>query len=201
MTRREWTVDDRFGRTWRLALEAGGTDETNQARDVLDTLAHVSLARPPDRSDHVAEALFAVAAAIGRERDAYDDWLRLPLDDAWRLADAVTAEVVRAATAGILRVDPVVRAFRFHYDKEEIAPPSVQELVPEVESDAWIAIELVDQDGNPVPDVAYLIECPDGHVRRGTTDASGMAREAGLDHGNCKVSFPDLHGPDWKKVG
>jgi len=74
-------------------------------------------------------------------------------------------------------------------------------LGPEAEPTAWIAIELVDDEGNPVPSVDYRIECDDGRVRTGTTNWDGKAREEGLHDGNCKVSFPGLNAPDWKKVG
>jgi hypothetical protein len=81
--------------------------------------------------------------------------------------------------------------------------PSEDDLVlgPEPEPTAWIAIELVDEDGAPVANADYRIECDDGRVRTGTTDASGKAREEGLHAGNCKVSFPRLDGQEWKKAG
>jgi hypothetical protein len=68
------------------------------------------------------------------------------------------------------------------------------------EPTAWIEIELVDDDGAAVPAVDYRIECDDGRVRTGTTNLSGRAREEGLHAGNCKVSFPKLHGPDWARA-
>jgi hypothetical protein len=74
-------------------------------------------------------------------------------------------------------------------------------LGPEAEPTAWIAIELVDDEGNPVPDAAYRVVCSDGRVRTGTTNMDGKAREDGLVDGNCKVFFPALNPPDWKKVG
>jgi surface antigen len=73
-------------------------------------------------------------------------------------------------------------------------------LGPEPEPDAWIEIELVDDAGNAVPNATYRIESEDGRVRTGTTNSSGKAREEGLHGGSCKVSFPEIHGPDWAKV-
>ncbi|HKS16811.1 MAG TPA: hypothetical protein VJU16_05825 [Planctomycetota bacterium] len=64
---------------------------------------------------------------------------------------------------------------------------------------AWFAVELVDQDGEPVPNEKYKIELPDGTNREGTLDAKGKARIDGIDPaGSCKVSFPDLDAADWK---
>jgi hypothetical protein len=56
----------------------------------------------------------------------------------------------------------------------------------------FIEIELVDDDGKPVPNEAYLIELPDGTKRTGRTDGGGKARITGVEPGTAKVSFPDL---------
>ena len=58
--------------------------------------------------------------------------------------------------------------------------------------DHFIEIELVDDDGKPVPNAAYVIELPDGTQRTGRTDGAGKARITGLDPGTAKVSFPDF---------
>jgi hypothetical protein len=110
---------------------------------------------------------------------------------------AVGTELLFAARAGALLVRRKVRS---------IVPLPVEEtqepvLGPEAEPTAWIELELVDEDGDAVPGVDYRIECDDGRVRTGTTSGSGKAREEGLHAGNCKVSFPALNGPDWKKAG
>ena len=64
---------------------------------------------------------------------------------------------------------------------------------------AWFGLELVDQDGEPIPNEKYKVELPDGSTREGTLDAKGKARIDGIDPaGSCKVSFPDLDAADWK---
>ena len=63
----------------------------------------------------------------------------------------------------------------------------------------WIAIDLVDQDGKPVPNEAYRIEAPDGSVYEGVLNDNGFARVDGIPPGLCKVSFPDVHGREWKR--
>jgi hypothetical protein len=57
-------------------------------------------------------------------------------------------------------------------------------------TDHFIEIELVDEDGNPVANAAYVIELPDGTQKTGRTDGAGKARITGIDPGTAKVSFP-----------
>ena len=62
----------------------------------------------------------------------------------------------------------------------------------------FIEIELVDEDGNPVPGEQYKITLPDGSVASGTLDGNGKARVDGIDPGSCKVTFPNLDQSVWK---
>jgi len=112
-------------------------------------------------------------------------------------ADAIAAELLRQAAAGNL----VVRRRVVTSIVVPIAIDAEPVLGPETEPTGWIAIVLLDDSGKAVPGVAYRIECDDGRVRTGTTNASGKAREEGLHDGSCKVTFPDVHGPEWKKAG
>jgi type VI secretion system secreted protein VgrG len=60
------------------------------------------------------------------------------------------------------------------------------------EKKSWIEIELLDEEGEPVPGERYRITLPDGSTVEGTLDQNGFARVDGIDPGNCEVSFPDL---------
>jgi hypothetical protein len=110
----------------------------------------------------------------------------------------------------LLPADPSLRSGGFvllrkrrqvwHERKDDRPALTPSQLAAAAKPVAWIEIELVDQDGNPVPNVEYRIECDDGRIRTGTTGPSGTAREEGLQDGNCKVSFPGLNAPDWSKV-
>ena len=112
--------------------------------------------------------------------------------------DALASALRFAAYSGRLRVERDERTLTVPVGPEtDEAPPLGPEAVP----DAWIAIELVDDTGKPVPNASYLITCDDGRTRTGTTNSDGKAREEGLTPGSCKVSFPGLNGPDWKLVG
>jgi len=64
----------------------------------------------------------------------------------------------------------------------------------------WIEIELVDQEGNPVPGEKYRIELPDGTVREGVLNSKGVAWEGNLDPGSCKVTFPDFDTNEWRRA-
>jgi type VI secretion system secreted protein VgrG len=65
---------------------------------------------------------------------------------------------------------------------------------------SWIEIELVDEDGNPVPGETYLVTTPDGAVAQGTLDENGFARVEGMDPGTCKITFPALDKDAWEKA-
>jgi len=64
---------------------------------------------------------------------------------------------------------------------------------------SWIEIELVDEEGNPVPGEPYKITLPDGRtIASGTLDDKGFARVDGIDPGTCKVTFPRLDKDAWE---
>jgi hypothetical protein len=56
----------------------------------------------------------------------------------------------------------------------------------------YIEVELLDENGQPVPNEAYFVELPDGTTKSGRTDANGYARVDGVEPGTAKISFPDL---------
>jgi hypothetical protein len=74
-------------------------------------------------------------------------------------------------------------------------PPSPR---PFTKSKTWIAIELVDDKGKPIPKERYRIELPDGSKVEDKLDANGYARIDNIDPGECQISFPDIDGREWK---
>ncbi|MCX5883904.1 MAG: carboxypeptidase-like regulatory domain-containing protein, partial [Deltaproteobacteria bacterium] len=69
------------------------------------------------------------------------------------------------------------------------------------EKKSWIEIELVDEDGNPVPGEKYRVTLPDNKtVATGTLDKKGYAKVAGIDPGTCKITFPNLDKEAWEKA-
>lgn len=68
------------------------------------------------------------------------------------------------------------------------------------EKKSWIEIELVDEEGNPVPGEQYKVTLPDGSVALGTLDDKGFCRIEGLDPGTCQITFPKLDKDAWEKA-
>ena len=62
----------------------------------------------------------------------------------------------------------------------------------------WIAVQLIDDRGDPVPNAVYKVTLPDGSVMTGSTDDQGSVRFDEIDPGDCLVSFPEIHAKEWK---
>ncbi len=86
------------------------------------------------------------------------------------------------------------------YGKAKITPFKREEAEEGEEKEkSWIEIELVDEEGNPVPGERYEITLPDGKtVARGTLDENGFARVDGIAPGECKITFPRLDKDAWE---
>jgi|SRR5687768_14436116 len=69
------------------------------------------------------------------------------------------------------------------------------------DSPHWIEIELVDQNGKPVPYERYRLKPPgDAKEREGFLDANGFARITGILGGMCTICFPSLDADAWQPV-
>jgi len=62
----------------------------------------------------------------------------------------------------------------------------------------WIEFQLVDADGNPVPNAPYKVSLPGGAVSNGTLNEKGMVRFDGIDPGQCQITFPEFDAAEWK---
>lgn len=83
--------------------------------------------------------------------------------------------------------------------------PTKPHKAPETEEEAeektaWIEIELVDEEDEPVPSEKYEIKLPDGSVAKGTLDGDGFARVDGIEPGTCEITFPNLDKEAWEKA-
>ncbi len=74
------------------------------------------------------------------------------------------------------------------------APPPV---VVDPDKSHWIEIELLEEDGTPVPGEEYRVKLPDGSPVEGYLDDDGFAGIYGIDPGSCKVTFPNLDENIW----
>lgn len=81
----------------------------------------------------------------------------------------------------------------------EVDEPDVEPAEPEdiVEQTDWIEILVADEDDQPVRDVAFALELPDGSIRRGRTNADGIARCDGIPSGTCKLTLVELDAQAW----
>jgi len=79
-------------------------------------------------------------------------------------------------------------------------PPPESPKKEEKKENTWVGIELVDQDGSPVPQARYEIELADGTKKTGKLDENGCAQVRDLEPGNYKVNFPDFDASEWDTV-
>ena len=63
----------------------------------------------------------------------------------------------------------------------------------------WVEMEVVDDQGRPLPNQDYLCMLPDGTLREGQTDAQGRVRFDGIDPGNCAFSLTKLSPERWRR--
>ncbi len=96
-----------------------------------------------------------------------------------------------------------VKAKQIENQEGKYGTPVVKPHKPteeDIEEKSWIEIELVDEEGNPVPGEKYRITLPDQSVAQGTLDEKGFARVEGVDPGTCQITFPDLDKDAWEKI-
>jgi hypothetical protein len=65
---------------------------------------------------------------------------------------------------------------------------------------SWIAIQLLDEESNPVSGMRYEITLPDETIEQGTLGPDGTAQIDGIDPGSCKITFPDLDKAAWEEA-
>jgi hypothetical protein len=109
---------------------------------------------------------------------------------------ALVALVKEAVLEGDLVVRVHVESFQIHRAEERVEEKPVE---VERRETTWIAIRLVDDQGNPVPYKRYRIETPEGTTREGILDDQGRARVDGIEPGTCQVTFPGLDSRLWRK--
>ncbi len=58
----------------------------------------------------------------------------------------------------------------------------------------WIEVELLDSNGQPVPNQDYILRLPDGTEKRGQLDGEGKARVEDVPPGKFRIVFPNWEG-------
>lgn len=77
--------------------------------------------------------------------------------------------------------------------------PSV--VVISKDQTAWIMVELVDEQGVPVPGEPFRITGPDGLATYGSLDNRGAVRLEGIAPGEYHVAFPERDIDGWQRAG
>jgi hypothetical protein len=88
-------------------------------------------------------------------------------------------------------------------EEKSSKPPTEQKPgKPTVEKETyWVEIQLLGEDGRPIPEEEFVVELPDGKRATGFLDGKGLARFDGLlTSGTCKVRFPQLDADAWHLV-
>jgi hypothetical protein len=143
-----------------------------------------------------------------RDTDALRAWARLARSLAVFDADTVAHPAV--ASHGVA-VDRLVRALQFAlaskrlYATRRMPMPARGELAAQGEvtaseatpaAAAWIALRLLDQDGEPIPRRGFRVVAADGQTLEGFLDDEGAARLSPLASGSATVTLTDLDAAD-----
>lgn len=92
-----------------------------------------------------------------------------------------------------------VKARKRTPDQGEYASVKCKPHKPDNKKLSWVEIEMVDEEGDPVPGEPFRIVLPGGdRVAEGTLDQRGFAKIGGVEPGNCKISFPALDAEAWE---
>jgi hypothetical protein len=198
--RGEWRLKDPFGDEWRIffvpvaARRTDGHSLDRQSRSWIEQLVFDGFAHHGATDDRIASVLLEIYDALANE--TLSSRLPRPTLDPQQLLVGfdrrLRHELVAALTADEIRIEQIVRPWPFPEAPEE--PVAVLDVVPPVaEQTTFIAILLVDQDGNPVPGRRYRIALASGRtLSEGNLDTNGAARVDGLDPASCIVTFPDI---------
>ncbi len=162
-------------------------------------LREIDLLQAQTRSGEKAKLLSTTQALLERYYQAATESVEEQMADAGKtgkqqeLIHRWRARMLACASAGPAGVESPA--------EEEQAPA---QKPPKKSSDApvktWIAVQLIDDRGDPVPNVAYKVTLPDESVMTGSLDDQGIIRFDEIDPGECLISFPEIHAKEWKRV-
>jgi hypothetical protein len=141
-------------------------------------------------------------------------WVRASLADVGALrvmrralARLTTADVTQWSdgdvAGGVARAIAARRvlALALHRPVGAARQPATDEATPPpTRVRTWVSVSLVDDASppQPVPFEPFRLTLPNGSIYDGELDEQGRARVDGIDPGTCKITFPRLHGPDWR---
>lgn len=76
-------------------------------------------------------------------------------------------------------------------------PPGKSVVTVDESKPDFIAIELVDTRGRPVPGAECVLTLPDGSKLKTNLDPIGKVRIEGIDPGECVIAFPAIDRRDF----
>jgi uncharacterized Zn-binding protein involved in type VI secretion len=74
----------------------------------------------------------------------------------------------------------------------QVAPP------PPATGTTWVEVEVVDNDGKPMPYQKVRVTDSGGTARIAYSDPKGIARVDGMAKGDCKITLADLDRSSWE---
>ena len=80
------------------------------------------------------------------------------------------------------------------------AQPGQQMVKPCAHTAAWLEVQLLDTDGDPVPGERFKVRLPDQSIQLGRLDGEGKVRFEGIVAGTAKISFPGIDAKEWRPL-
>ncbi len=77
-------------------------------------------------------------------------------------------------------------------------PSEEEEPETAAQKDAWLAFELVDEDGAPMPRIASELVVEGGRGRRLRTNSAGHCKLPSMRSGSCELSWRPRTSSDWR---
>jgi len=78
---------------------------------------------------------------------------------------------------------------------KSVPPPPKRKSLPK--TDTFIALRIVDQEGNPMAGEFYRVTVPGGAMRTGHVDKDGFVLIDDIEAGTCEVELPQVDGREW----
>jgi hypothetical protein len=193
--RDDWRIRTPFG---EVAIdvhpkEAVGEDDRQASMRALDRL--VQGFRYGDRdARRIVLELHARLQGLAPDSTRFEAF---ELDAGSVRIEAIADEVLAAGRSGSLVLR--TRQTRLVVVPIDVVPEVVlgpSSTPPEADT-SWIAIELLGEDGKPIPYQSYQVTLADGSVVSGSLDNTGKAMIRDIAPGQCGVTFPDLDQATW----
>ncbi len=92
----------------------------------------------------------------------------------------------------------VVRVSSVGVGEGEPAAAPIRSAKSPAEEKTWIEVQLLDENGKPVPNAKYQVQLSDGSTQSGSLNQQGSARFEDIDPGDCQICFPEIDAKEWQ---